>query len=111
MFATERGLVPAARCALAVSMGKAVRGGVRRLGRGNGSSLPGAVALAVDPGTLAGLAAPIPRGSVLVTGSNGEGTTCRMLAQVMLAAGLRPMLHHEGPKPPPGPGPTLRAPD
>ncbi len=109
MFATERGLVPAARCALAVSMGKAVRGGVRRLGRGNGSSLPGAVALAVDPGTLAGLAAQIPRGSVLVTGSNGKGTTCRMLAEVMLAAGLRPMLNHEGSNQLPGLTATLLA--
>jgi UDP-N-acetylmuramyl tripeptide synthase len=96
MFATKRGLIPAARCALAVSMGKAVRGGVRRLGRGNGSNLPGAVALAVDPSALAELAAQIPRGSVLVTGSNGKGTTCRMLAEVMLAAGLHPLLNHEG---------------
>jgi UDP-N-acetylmuramyl tripeptide synthase len=97
MFASrERGPATAARCALAVSMGKAVRGGVRRLGRGNGSSLPGAVALAVDPGALAKLAAQIRRGSVLVTGSNGKGTTCRMLAEVMLAAGVHPILNHEG---------------
>jgi UDP-N-acetylmuramyl tripeptide synthase len=109
MFATERGLAPAARCALAVSMGKAVRGGVRRLGRGNGSSLPGAVALAVDPGVLAELAAQIPRGSVLVTGSNGKGTTCRMLAEVMLAAGLHPMLNHEGSNQLPGLTSTLLA--
>jgi lipid II isoglutaminyl synthase (glutamine-hydrolysing) len=80
MFASrEPGPAAAARRALAVSMGKGMRGGVRRLGLGNGTSLPGAVALAVDPGTLAGLAVQIPRGSVLVTGSNGKGTTCRML--------------------------------
>src|SRR5260221_5518975 len=96
MFATQRGVVPAARCALAVSTGKAVRGGVRRLGRGSGSRLPGVVALAIDPGALAGLAGQIRRGSVLVTGSNGKGTTCRMLAEVMLAAGLRPFLNFEG---------------
>lgn len=109
MFATQRGLIPAARCALAVSMGKAVRGGVRRLGRGNGSNLPGAVALAVDPGALAELAAQIPRGSVLVTGSNGKGTTCRMLAEVMLAAGLHPVLNHEGSNQLPGLTTTLLA--
>jgi len=109
MFATERGLVPAARCALAVSMGKAVRGGVRRLGRGCGSSLPGAVALTVDPSALAELAAQIPRGSVLVTGSNGKGTTCRMLAEVMLAAGLHPILNHEGSNQLPGVTATLLA--
>jgi len=54
------------------------------------------VALAIDPGMLAGLAGQIRRGSVLVTGSNGKGTTCRMLAEVMLAAGLRPILNFEG---------------
>jgi len=77
-------------------MGKAVRAGVRRLGKGNGTALPGAVALAIDPGTLAGLAAEIPRGAVLVTGSNGKGTTCRMLAEIMRAAGLHPILNREG---------------
>jgi lipid II isoglutaminyl synthase (glutamine-hydrolysing) len=109
MFATHRGLISAALCALAVSMGKAVRSGVRRLGRGNGSSLPGAVALAVDRGALAKLAAQIPRGSVLVTGSNGKGTTCRMLAEVMLAAGLHPVLNHEGSNQLPGLTATLLA--
>ena len=106
---TERGFVPAARCALAVSMGKAVRGGVRRLGRGNGSSLPGAVALAVDAAALAELSAQIPGGSVLVTGSNGKGTTCRMLAEVMQAAGVHPILNHEGSNQLPGLTSTLLA--
>jgi UDP-N-acetylmuramyl tripeptide synthase len=109
LSATERGLVPAARCALAVSMGKAVRSGARRLGRGNGSSLPGAVALAIDPSALAELAAQIPHGSVLVTGSNGKGTTCRMLAEVMRAAGLHPVLNHEGSNQLPGLTATLVA--
>jgi lipid II isoglutaminyl synthase (glutamine-hydrolysing) len=79
-----------------VSIGKAVRDGSRRLGKGNGSALPGAVTLAIDPGALAGLAAEIANGSVLVTGSNGKGTTCRMLAAVMRAAGLHPILNREG---------------
>jgi lipid II isoglutaminyl synthase (glutamine-hydrolysing) len=85
-----------ARRALAVSAGKAARIGARRLGRGNGTALPGLVALAVDPGALAGLAAEIPRGTVMVTGSNGKGTTCRMVARVMRAAGLNPVLNPEG---------------
>jgi lipid II isoglutaminyl synthase (glutamine-hydrolysing) len=88
--------VASARRAFAVSMGKAVRGGSRRLGKGDGSAVPGAVALAIDPGALAALVAEIPRGAVLVTGSNGKGTTCRMLAEVMHAAGLRPILNREG---------------
>jgi lipid II isoglutaminyl synthase (glutamine-hydrolysing) len=84
------------RRAIAVSMGKAARGGVRRLGKGNGTAIPGLVTLALDPGALAGLVAEIPRGAVLVTGSNGKGTTCRMLAQVMRTAGLHPVLNTEG---------------
>jgi lipid II isoglutaminyl synthase (glutamine-hydrolysing) len=90
------GLGASARRALAVCSGKAARIATRRLGKGNGTALPGLVALAVDPGTLAGLAAQIPRGSVMVTGSNGKGTTCRMLAQAMRAAGLQPVLNPEG---------------
>jgi lipid II isoglutaminyl synthase (glutamine-hydrolysing) len=90
------GLAASARRALAVSAGKAARSGIRRLGRGSGSTVPGLAALSIDPGALAGLVAEIPRGSVLVTGSNGKGTTCRMLAQVMRAAGLRPLLNREG---------------
>jgi lipid II isoglutaminyl synthase (glutamine-hydrolysing) len=88
--------VASVRRALAVSMGKAVRSGSRHLGRGNGSAVPGAVALAIDPGALAGLIAEIPRGAVLVTGSNGKGTTCRMLAGIMRAADLHPILNREG---------------
>jgi lipid II isoglutaminyl synthase (glutamine-hydrolysing) len=90
------GLAAAARRALAVSMGKAARGGARRLGRGNGTALPGVVTLTIDPGALSGLVAEISRGAVMVTGSNGKGTTCRMLAQVMRAAGLHPVLNTEG---------------
>ena len=88
--------VVSARRAFAVTTGKAVRGGIRRLGKGNGTAVPGAVALAIDPGMLAGLAAEIPRGAMLITGSNGKGTTCRMLAEVMRAAGLHPILNREG---------------
>jgi lipid II isoglutaminyl synthase (glutamine-hydrolysing) len=89
-------LAASARRALAVSAGKAARSGARCLGRTDGTAIPGQVALTIDPAALAGLAAEIPRGSVLVTGSNGKGTTCRMLAQVMRTAGLHPMVNEEG---------------
>jgi UDP-N-acetylmuramyl tripeptide synthase len=85
-----------ARRALAMSAGHAARSGIRWLGQGSGSALPGALALAIDPGLLGGLAARIPRGAVLVTGSNGKGTTCRMLAEIMRAAGLVPVANYEG---------------
>ena len=96
MFASRVPGPATMRRAFAVSSGKAMRGGLRRLGLGNGTNLPGAAALAIDPATLSGLAAQIPNGSVLVTGTNGKGTTCRMVAEVMLAAGMHPILNHEG---------------
>jgi lipid II isoglutaminyl synthase (glutamine-hydrolysing) len=77
-------------------MGKAARSATRRLGKGNGSAIPGLVTLAIDPDALAGLVAEMPRRAVMVTGSNGKGTTCRMLAEVMRAAGLRPVINPEG---------------
>jgi lipid II isoglutaminyl synthase (glutamine-hydrolysing) len=92
----QLGAGASARRAFAVSLGKAARRGTRQLGTGNGTTLPGIVTLAIDPGALAGLLAEIPGGAVLVTGSNGKGTTCRMLAQVMLASGLHPLVNSEG---------------
>jgi lipid II isoglutaminyl synthase (glutamine-hydrolysing) len=86
----------AARRAIAVSVGKIARTGVRHLGQGNGTVIPGRLTLAIDPAALASLVTEIPRGSILVTGSNGKGTTCRMLAQIMRAAGLHPVLNTEG---------------
>ncbi len=90
------GPVASVRRAAAVSVGKAARGGVRSLGGGNGTAIPGLVTLTIDPGALAGLLAEIRRGAVLVTGSNGKGTTCRILGEVMRAAGLHPVLNQEG---------------
>jgi len=92
----QLGWGPSVRRLLAVSMGKAARRGTRSLGQGNGTTVPGIVTLAIDPGALAGLVAEIPLGTVLVTGSNGKGTTCRMLAQVMQASGLHPVINAEG---------------
>jgi lipid II isoglutaminyl synthase (glutamine-hydrolysing) len=92
----QRSPAASARRAIAVSVGKATHSGVRHLGEGNGTAIPGRVALAIDPGSLGDLVAEIRRGSILVTGSAGKGTTCRMLAQVMRTAGLHPVQTAEG---------------
>ncbi len=99
----------AARRMLAVSAGKAARSTVRQMGRGNGTAAPGKVALRIYPGMLASLASEIPHGAVLVTGTNGKGTTCRMVAEVMKAGGLAPVLNHEGSNQPTGLATTLLA--
>ena len=103
------GTAASGRRALAVTAGKAARSTVRRLGRGNGTAVPGMTALAIDHGMLGGLAAEIPHGAVLVTGTNGKGTTCRMLAGMMRASGLHPILNHEGSNQPTGLVTTLLA--
>jgi UDP-N-acetylmuramyl tripeptide synthase len=66
-------------------------------------------ALAIDRGMLGGLAAEISHGAVLVTGTNGKGTTCRMLGGMMRASGLHPILNHEGSNQPTGLVTTLLA--
>jgi lipid II isoglutaminyl synthase (glutamine-hydrolysing) len=71
--------------------------------------VPGVTALAIDSGILGGLAAGISHGAVLVTGTNGKGTTCRMLGGMMRASGLRPILNHEGSNQPTGLVTTLLA--
>jgi lipid II isoglutaminyl synthase (glutamine-hydrolysing) len=88
-------LAASARRAIAVCMGKAAGTGVRHLGNGSGGAIPGRVTLAIDPRALASLTAEIGHGSILVTGSNGKGTTCRMLAPVVRAAGLNPVVGSE----------------
>jgi lipid II isoglutaminyl synthase (glutamine-hydrolysing) len=97
------------RRALAVAVGKAARRTARRLGRTNGTAVPGLAALTIDARLLGSLAAEIRRGSVIVTGTNGKGTTCRMLAEVMRAGGLHPLLNAEGANQPTGLVTTLLA--
>jgi lipid II isoglutaminyl synthase (glutamine-hydrolysing) len=91
----QRSPAASARRGIAVWIGTAAWTGVRRLGKRSGTAYPGLVTLAIDPSALASLSAEMQRGSILVTGSNGKGTTCRMLAPIMRAAGLHPVLNTE----------------
>ena len=66
--------------------GKAARAASRL--RGGGSALPGLVAEKVDPGFLAHALAAVPRGIVVVSGTNGKTTTTKMLVAILRAHGL-----------------------
>ena len=60
----------------------------RRAGRGGGTSLPGKVLLALEPDAIPELAARLPRGSVVVSATNGKTTTAAMVASVLSSASV-----------------------
>ncbi|HTS97129.1 MAG TPA: MurT ligase domain-containing protein [Streptosporangiaceae bacterium] len=78
-----------ARLTLALAGAKAAGTASRMLGVGGGTSFPGIVARRIDPRVLQKAAAASDARTVVVTGSNGKTTTCRMLAVLAQAAGLR----------------------
>lgn len=78
---------------LAVVTGKAAGGLARRLRLGGGTTLPGTLARHLAPGVLGELAAALPHGVVLLSGTNGKTTTSRMLAEILRASGER-VLHN-----------------
>jgi UDP-N-acetylmuramyl tripeptide synthase len=65
---------------------------LRASGRG-GTSLPGKLMLRMDPAAIARLAAPLPRGSVVVSATNGKTTTAAFAAAILDAAAV-PTVHN-----------------
>jgi UDP-N-acetylmuramyl tripeptide synthase len=78
-----------ARLTLALAGAKAAGTAARVLGVGGGTSFPGMVARRIDPRVLEKAAAASDAAKLVVTGSNGKTTTCRMLAALAAASGLR----------------------
>jgi UDP-N-acetylmuramyl tripeptide synthase len=84
------------RRAAAVNAARLSGVATRALGRGGGTALPGLVATTLDPGVIADLAAQLVNGVTVVTGTNGKTTTCRILADLLRAAGYRPLRNQSG---------------
>ena len=84
------------RTVAAVLAGKSAAALSRGLGRGGGTALPGLVAERVDPALIANLGRQLRRGSVMVTGTNGKTTTCRMVASMLAAANVSTLHNREG---------------
>ncbi len=76
-----------ARTATALAAGKAARLASRL--RGGGSALPGLVTERIDPAVLRHTLGSLPRGVVVVSGTNGKTTTTKMLVALLRAHGLR----------------------
>lgn len=83
------------RQCLAIGGGK-VAGYLSHVLGHRGSSLPGVVALRLNPAALREFATRASMGVVLVTGTNGKTTTNNMLARILSAAGHRVVCNREG---------------
>ena len=81
------------RLLAATAVSKLMTTGIRRVGRGGGTALPGLVANTLDPRMLDKLARRLPSGTIVVAGTNGKTTTSRMLAGMLEGAG-RKVVHN-----------------
>jgi len=79
-----------------IAAARAVASVSRRAGRGGGTSLPGKVLLALEPDAIAALSARLPRGSVVISATNGKTTTAAMVASVLARAGVRVVHNRAG---------------
>lgn len=67
-----------------------------RLGRTGGQALPGLVIERLCPHYLIQMAAQLPEGVVLVTGTNGKTTTTKMIVELLQAAGQKVITNPTG---------------
>lgn len=81
------GALGRARTSAALAAGKLARLAARL--RGGGSALPGLVTETIDPAVLRHTLGSLPRGVVVVSGTNGKTTTTKMLVALLRAHGLR----------------------
>ncbi|HEX3509901.1 MAG TPA: MurT ligase domain-containing protein [Solirubrobacteraceae bacterium] len=79
----------AAKLALARGVGS-----LSRLRGGGGTSAPGKLLLRLAPDAIGALGARLPRGSVLVSATNGKTTTAAMTAAIMRRAGVS-LVHNQ----------------
>ncbi|HEV2124537.1 MAG TPA: Mur ligase family protein, partial [Chloroflexota bacterium] len=84
------------RAGAAVMAGRLAGVVSRRLGRGGGTALPGLISERIDPDLLRHLAAQLPQGAIVVTGTNGKTTTSHMLAGILTRAGMQPLRNASG---------------
>jgi lipid II isoglutaminyl synthase (glutamine-hydrolysing) len=69
-------------------------GALSRLQGGGGTSAPGRVLMRLEPDAIGALGARLPRGSVLVSATNGKTTTTAMAAGILERSGAR-LVHNQ----------------
>ncbi len=69
--------------ALEIGLARAAARLSRLTGTGGGTTLPGKLLWKLDPGAVDRLAARLPRGSALVSATNGKTTTAAMVARIL----------------------------
>ena len=85
----DDGAVKVMRLAAGLAAARAVGGLARATGRGGGTSLPGKVLTRMEPQAIERLAGRLPRGSVVISATNGKTTTAAMVSAVLERAGVR----------------------
>ena len=70
-------------------------GALSRL-RGGGTSVPGKVLMRLDRDAIGALGARLPRGSILISATNGKTTTAAMAASVFRRAGVSVVYNRSG---------------
>jgi len=71
------------RLALEKALARSVGSVSRLAGRGGGTTIPGKLLWKLDPAAIDRLAARLPKGSVLVSATNGKTTTAAMAAAIL----------------------------
>ena len=80
---------------LSVLIGKAARG-VSRIRGGGGSAFPGLVVENLDKNFLARTLKRLPRGVIVVSGTNGKTTTTKMVVELLEGQGLKVFTNRSG---------------
>jgi len=81
---------------LTLALTKAAARLTRLAGRGDGTALPGLLAERLDPELARKLAAGLPHGVIIVTGTNGKTTTTKLLTAALEANGETVLTNRTG---------------